>query len=76
MKRNSDRVGQVLLLLVGGGLILSGGSCAINVGANIFALLSLPFIGLGAWIVSLAMKDETGDEHQADSSKNTEKEKP
>lgn len=75
MKKNADRFGQALLLLIGGGLILSGGSCVISVGANVFALLGLPFIGLGVWIVSLAMKEEAKVDNEENNGQGAEKEK-
>lgn len=64
MKKGTDRFGQVLLLLIGGGLIFSGGSCVINIGANLFALIALPMIGLGIWIVTLAIKQDTNEEKE------------
>ena len=62
MKKVTDRIGQVLLLMIGGWLIISGGSCVINLGANIFALLGLPFIGLGVWIVKSALKKDADED--------------
>lgn len=68
MNKGTDRIGQVLLLLTGGALIFGGGSCVIGIGANVFALVGLPLLGLGVWIISLAMKqdaNENGDGEDA-----------
>lgn len=72
MKPKVDRVGQVLLLLIGGGLLFTGGTCVINAGADFLAIFGLPFVALGVWIISLA-KNEADEGNQTGQSAEKEK---
>ncbi len=57
MKQKVDRVGQVLLLLIGGGLLFSGGACVISAGASFLVIFGLLIIAAGVWVISLALKE-------------------
>ena len=59
MKRGADRVGQIILLLIGIGLVASGGMCVINLQHSGTLIMTLPLIliGLGLWVVSLVRID-------------------
>ena len=58
MKQKVDRVGQVLLLLIGGGLLFSGGTCVISAGASFLVIFGLLIIAAGVWVISLALKEQ------------------
>ncbi len=68
MKREKDKIGQALLVLVGLFLVFSGGSCAVLTGWDMWlpSLVGLATALLGFWIMSLAVKENAGENNDGD----------
>lgn len=55
-------IGKALLLLIGGWMVVSSGTCMISAGLYPQALLfGIPFLLLGVWLVCLAIRPRSSD---------------
>ena len=55
-------IGKALLLLIGGWMVVSSGTCMISAGLYPLALLfGIPFFLLGVWLVRLALRPRSSD---------------
>jgi hypothetical protein len=55
-------IGKALLLLIGGWMVVSSGTCMISEGFYPLVLLfGIPFFLLGVWLVRLALRPRSSD---------------